>query len=127
MADLSAPSQELMWDFKAAGLENLQINGHLALVSPADTRIPLEEAVSYCLSRHEIDQERLNNIQENYGEALAAAGFSQAEFDELLALKQARDDYLKANPARVRDVMEVFTDSLLFVRGQKPKLPNQST
>lgn len=59
-------------------------------------------------------------MQENYGEELAAAGFSQAEFAELIEWKRDRDDYLKADPARVREVMEVYTDALLFVRGKKP-------
>ena len=119
-ADLSAPNQELLWDFKTAGLEDVQINGHLILVSPGDARIPLEDAAAYALSRHEIEQERLNNMQEQYGEELAEAGFSRAEFGELMALKSARDDYLKADSARVLEVMEVYTDPLLIVRGTKP-------
>lgn len=119
-ADLSALSQELLWDFKAAGLEDVQINGHLALISPGDSRLTLEEATSYAYTRHELEQKRLANMQKNHGEELAAAGFSQAEFAELIELKRARDDYLKADPVRIREVMEVYTDALLFIRGTKP-------
>ncbi len=119
-ADLSAPNQELMWDFKTAGLENLQINGHLILVSPGDSRIPLAEAAEYAQLRHEIDRERLENIWREYGDELNEAGISTAEYEELMALRAARDDYLQADPARVREVMEVYTDPFLFVKGVKP-------
>lgn len=119
-ADLSAPNQELLWDFKTAGLENLQINGHLILVSPGDSRIPLEEAAEYARVRREIDRERLENIWRDYGDEMNEAGFSTAEYEELMALRAARDDYLRANPARVREVMEVHTDPLLFIKGAKP-------
>lgn len=112
--------------FRAAGLQDVQINGHLILVSPGDSRIPLEDAVPYTLSRHEIERERLENMREQYGEELAEAGFSQAEFRELMELKSARDDYLKADPERVREVMEVYTDPLLIARGTKP-LPSSAT
>lgn len=122
-ADLSAPSQELVWDFKAAGLVDVQINGHLILVSPGDSRLTLAEAAAYAFTRHEVEQERLTNMQENYGQELAAAGFSQAEFAELIELKRARDEYLRANPESVREVMEVYTDPLLFVRGTKQGHP----
>lgn len=125
-ADLSAPSQELLWDFKAAGLADVQINGHLILVSPGDLRLPLAEAAAYTYTRHEIEQERLADMQKNYGEELAAAGFSPAEFVELIELKRARDDYLRADPERVREVMEVYTDPLLFVRGTKQSHPPQA-
>ncbi len=118
-ADLSAVNQDLLWEFKAAGLEEVQINGHLTLVSPGDARIPLEEAADYALARHEVIWERMEETREKYGDELAEAGFSKAEFEELMELKRARDEYLKADPARVREVMEVYTDSLLFVRGRK--------
>jgi len=119
-ADLSAPNQELLWDFKTAGLENVQINGHLILVSPGDARIPLADAVAYTLARHEIERERLENMWEQYGKELAETDFSPAEFGELMELKRARDNYLKTDPTRVREVMEVYTDPLLIVRGTKP-------
>jgi len=121
-ANLNVPSQELLWDFKNAGLEEVQINGHLILVSPGDARIPLAEAAAYVQARHEIEWERLENMQQ-YAEELADAGFSQAEFAELMELKRARDDYLEADPARIREVMEVYTDPLILVRGTKPKRP----
>lgn len=114
-------NQDLLWEFKAAGLENVQINGHLPLVSPGDARLSDEEAAAYALARHEIAWERLNNLWTKYGDELAAAGFSQAEFDELRELKLRRDEYLRADPTRVREVMEVYTDPLLMVQGTKPK------
>lgn len=113
-------NQDLAWEFKAAGLEEIQVNGHLTLVSPGDSRIPFEEAIGYALARHEMAMERVLEMQEKYGPELAEAGFSQADFEELLELKQARDGYLKADPSRVREVMEVYTDTLIIVRGIKP-------
>lgn len=126
-ADLSIANQELLWEFKAAGLEDVQINGHLTLVSPGDARLPLAEAAAYALTRHEMERERLTNMQAQHGAELAEAGFSQAEFEELLELKRARDHYLQADPERVRQVMEVYTDALLIVRGRKLPPPQQWT
>lgn len=113
-------NQDLAWEFKGAGLVEIQVNGHLTLVSPGDTRIPLKEAIDYTLARHEIALDRVLEMQEKYGPALAEAGFSPAEFDELIELKQARDTYLKADPSRVREIMEVYTDTLIIVKGIKP-------
>lgn len=118
--DTSLLNQELLWEFKAVGLEQVQIEGHLILVSPGDTRIPLDDAISYTLARHEITWGWLTNLQQNHGNELAKAGFSPAEFEELMDLKCARDDYLRADPTRIREVMEVYTDALLIVQGTKP-------
>ncbi|MGD2050451.1 MAG: hypothetical protein PVH03_13190 [Chloroflexota bacterium] len=118
--DTNLLNQELLWEFKAVGLERVQIEGHLTLVSPGDARIPLADAVSYTLARHEINWDWLMNLQENHGDALAKAGFSQAEFEELMELKRVRDEYLRADPTRIREVMEVYTDALLIAQGTKP-------
>ena len=119
-ADLSVANQELLWEFAAAGLEEVQINGHLTLISPGDARIPLQEAGDYALARHAIEQERLENMRTRHGDELAVAGFSRVEFEELIELKRQRYEYLKADPTRVREVMEVYTDALLIVRGKRP-------
>jgi hypothetical protein len=111
---------DLVWQFKAAGLQDVQINGHLSLVSPGDSRIPLEEGAAYALARQEKELAGLVRMREEHGEELAADGFSPAEFDELIALKRARYEYLQADPTRVREVMEVFSEPLLIVRGTKP-------
>lgn len=118
--DLSRVSQDLFWEFRAAGLVDLQINGHLILVSPGDSRIPEADAIAYALARHEINRESYAERQEKHGDELDQAGFSHAEFRELMSLLQAREAYLQTDPARVRQVMEVFTDELLIVRGAKP-------
>ena len=62
----------------------------------------------------------LIGMQEKHGEQLAQDGFSQAEFEELIALKRARLAYLQDDPARVRQVMEVFSEPVIIVRGTRP-------
>lgn len=118
-ADLTTPTQALAWQFRQAGLEDVVVNGHLAVVSPGDGRFSLEEAAEYARARHERDWERLCGLWEQHAAALIAVGFSQAEYDELLALTTERDSYLQTEPAKVREVMEVYTDPLLIVRGRK--------
>lgn len=58
----------------------------------------------------------------------ARAGYFQGECQEM-ALRHAYrpetdnapvTDYLQADPERVRQVMEVYTDALLIVQGTKP-------
>lgn len=118
--DHSILNLDLVWQFKAAGLQDVQINGHLELTCPGDARIPVEEGAAYLLASRQNELESLARWREKHGEELAAAGFSQAEFDELIALKRARYEYLQGDPARVREVMEVFTEPLLIVRGTRP-------
>jgi hypothetical protein len=123
-ADLSAVNQELVWEFRTAGLEQVQIEGHLTLVSPGDDRIPLEDGIPYALARHKAALKRVIDMQKKHGAELAAAGFSQDEFEELIALKRARYEHLRADPGRFKEVMEVYTDALLIVRGTKPQAPH---
>ena len=118
--DHSIVNQDVLWLFKTAGLENVQINGHLALVSPGDDRIPVEAGAAYAIAVHQKDLEVLGRQQKEYGEELAEVGFSKAEFDELMELKRVRLAYLQDDPARVREVMEVFTEPFLIVRGTRP-------
>ena len=97
----------------------MQIDGHLSLVSPGDTRIPLEEAIAYAFEQHEATRQRLTSRWEQYGDALVRGGFSQADYDELMALRSKREAYLKEDPSRVREVLEVYTDPIQIVRGTK--------
>jgi hypothetical protein len=120
--DHSILNLDLLWQFKAAGLQGVEINGNLKLFSPGDERVPVEEGAAYALDRHQKLIERITRWREEHGEELAAAGFSPAEFEELIALKRARHEYLQRDPARVREVMEVFTDPHLIVRGTRPPL-----
>lgn len=110
---------DLLWQFKTAGLQDVQINGQLALVSPGDARIPLEDGAAYALARQQKELEGLIKMRQEHGEELAADGFSRAEFDELIALKRARYEYLQANPFCIGEVLEVFAEPLLIVRGTK--------
>ena len=117
--DHNVLTQELVWQFRAAGLQEVQVNGHLALVSPGDARIPVEEGAAYALARQQKELAALIRTRDQHGQELAENGFSLAEFDELIALKQARYEYLQGDPARVREAMEVFAEPLLIVRGVK--------
>ena len=118
--DHSILNLDLLWHFKAAGLEDVQINGHLSLASPGDSRISDEEAAAYALTRQKKELDKLISMREKDGEELAADGFSLADFDELIALKQARYEHIKNNPARVKEVMEVFAEPLIMIKGVKP-------
>lgn len=111
---------DLLWQFQVAGLEEVEINGHLVLVSPGDTRIPAEVGQTYALARHEREIQGLLDMWEQYGGVLREAGFGQDEFDELVALKRARYENLQNDPMRVRQVMEVFTEPLMIIRGRVP-------
>lgn len=118
-ADLTSLTQELAWEFRQAGLQEIAVNGHLATVSPGDDRLPLAEAIEYALARRAKEWERLQGMWGQHAAPMVAAGFSQAEFAELTALVQARDAYLQADPRRVREVMAVYTHALFMVRGRK--------
>ncbi len=119
-ADHNILNLDILWHFKAAGLLDVQINGHLALVSPGDARISAEEGTAYALARQQKELSGLIRMHQKHGQKLATEGFSLAEFDELIALKQARYDYIQANPTHVAEVMEVFSEPLLIVQGKKP-------
>ena len=111
---------DLLWHFKAAGLDDVQINGHLILVSPGDARIPMEEGQAYAVARYEQEIQGLKDLWATHSETLIEAGASQAEFEELLDLKEARYEYLQGDPERVRQVMEVSPEPLMILRGTKP-------
>lgn len=98
---------DLVWQFTAAGLQDVQINGHMKMVSPGDARVSVDEAAAYALATHRHALRRLERISEEHGEELAAVGFSEEELKELIDLKRARYDYLEKNPDCVREVMEV--------------------
>jgi hypothetical protein len=110
---------DLAWEFRNAGLQDVQVNGHLALVSPGDDRLSVEEGAAYALARHQTEVDGIERMRREHGDRLAKDGFSHTEFDELIELKRARIDYIRDNHARVRQVMEVFPEPLLIVRGRK--------
>ncbi|MCP4424605.1 MAG: hypothetical protein GY803_08950 [Chloroflexi bacterium] len=112
-------NMDLLWQFKNAGLQDVQINGHMALISPGDSRMPVDEGAAYALARHKKELDGLVKMQQEHGEKLITEGFSQAEFDELLTLKRERLAYLQGDPARVREVLEAFSEPLLIVQGRK--------
>lgn len=120
--DAGVLNQDVLWLFRNAGLENVQVNGHLALMSPGDDRIPAEMGAAYALARVEKELDGLVWQHKEYGEELAALGFSIDEFNELLELKRERLEYLKRDPMRVQEVMEVFTEPYLIVRGTRPPI-----
>lgn len=113
-------SQDLFWQFKNAGLKEVQINGHLVVVSPGDARIPIEEGAAYALARNETELNKLIKMREKHGAQLAQDGFSETEFDELISLKQKRYEFLREDPSRVRDMMEVFNQPIFIIRGTRP-------
>jgi hypothetical protein len=113
---------DLMWHFTHTGLEDVQINGHLALVSPGDVRLSVATGAAYALARRHKELHALIRMRENHGEELDAAGFSVAEFDELIDLKRARGEYLQHNPDAAREAMEVFSESLIILQGKKPAM-----
>jgi SAM-dependent methyltransferase len=113
-------NQDLVWQFRAVGLEDVRVDGHLMLVSPGDDRVDTDEGAAYAVGMHRRSLRWLEGWRRDHAAELADAGFSEAEFDELLTLKRARLAYLLEDAERVREVMEVVTDPLLIVRGRKP-------
>jgi hypothetical protein len=113
-------NQDLLWQFRNEGLEDVHIHGYLTLFSTGDDRIPVEDGQAYALASYETVLDRVRRWRRDHGEELAAAGFSEAEFEELIALKEARIAYLKEDPARVREIMEVYSDPLIFIKGRRP-------
>jgi len=111
---------DLVWLFQAAGLLEVQLNAHLSLVAPGEARFSTEEGAAYALARQKKELTGLIDMRQEHGPTLAENGFSPAEFEQLIALKQARYDYLQADPARVKAVMEVFSEPFLIVKGVKP-------
>lgn len=113
-------NQDLVWEFREAGLADIRVDGHLMLLSPGDDRLSIEEGAAYAVGMHRMSLRWLGEWRELYGDELAAAGFGRDEFDELIELRRARLDYLLADAGRVREVMEVYTDPLVVVRGTRP-------
>lgn len=113
-------SQDVVWHFRDAGLADVRVDGHLALVSPGDERIPLEAAAALARTRHERDLVEAQRLRREHGDELAEAGFDDAAFEELLDMKRARLAYVAEDPQRVRRIMEVFTEPYLIVRGHVP-------
>jgi len=119
-ADHRIVSLSLVSRYKEEGLEDIEVNGHLILTAPGDSRIPAEEGADYTLFRQKKELDRLINGRREHGEQIAADGFSLADYDELIELEQARYDYLKANPEMVREVMHVSALPIMIIKGRRP-------
>ena len=113
-------NQEVVWHFRQAGLDDLRVHGHLAVTAPGTDDVPVSEAAAYLMRTYELDIARIRETRAEHGEALAKHGFGAADFERLLAWKQARVDALRADPDRVRDAMEVYAEPMLFIRGTVP-------
>lgn len=113
-------SADVFPEFRRAGLVDVQLNGHLAAVSPSDSRLDSDEAVRYSLARSRSDLKKLIETRDNHGEQLESDGFPQHEFAELIALKRQHHADLEANPYRVLEMGQVFNFPLLIMRGTHP-------
>ncbi|MEJ2357614.1 MAG: class I SAM-dependent methyltransferase [Deinococcales bacterium] len=118
--DHTVVNQDIVWHFRQAGLLDVRVNGHLAVVAPGDDRIAPDEGVDFSIAMHEAELARLRDQRRRYGAELAAGGFSTAEFDELLEYETARLGRLREHPNAVKETMEVYTEPMLIVRGTVP-------
>lgn len=115
--------QDLAWHFRDAGLQDIQVNGHLATVSPGDDRLPHDEAQAYALERMERDVVGLQQRWAAHAIELDRAGFAEADYLELLQLAEARISAARSDPSRALRAMEVRVEAMLFVRGTVPLAP----
>jgi SAM-dependent methyltransferase len=122
--DHDVVNQDIVWHFRQAGLLDVRVHGHLAVVAPGDDALGLGEGVDFALAVQEAELVRLREQRAAYGAELAAEGFSEEQFDELLELKGARLAQLRERPESVRETMEVYTEPLLIVRGTVPAGPD---
>jgi SAM-dependent methyltransferase len=122
--DHGVVNQDIVWHFRQAGLLDVRVHGHLAVVAPGDDALGLGEGVDFALAVQEAELVRLREQRAAYGAELAAEGFSEEQFDELLELKGARLAQLRERPESVRETMEVYTEPLLIVRGTVPAGPD---
>lgn len=118
--DHDVVSQDVLWHFRAVGLEDVRVDGHLAVVAPGDDRIPVEEAAAYAAALYELDLKRLRSRRDEHGRELAENGFTEEDFEELIALKTARLEALQDEPHRVREVMEAYAEPMLILHGKVP-------
>jgi SAM-dependent methyltransferase len=121
--DHSVVNQDIVWHVRHSGLLDVRVNGHLAVVSPGDDRIDPDEGVDFAVAMQEAELLRLEDQRREYGESLAAAGFPDEDFEELIVLKRDRLEAVRARPGAVRETMEVYSEPLLIVRGTVPPAP----
>lgn len=114
-------NQDIVWHFRQAGLLDVQVNGHLAVVAPGDDRIGRGEGVEFSLAVQEVELARLEAQRLEHGAELADGGFPEGDFDELISLKRARLVRLRERPDALREVMEVYAEPMLMVRGTVPE------
>lgn len=119
--DHTIVNQEVGWHFRQAGLQDLHINGHVAVSSPGDDRISVSEAAEFALAMHRTSMERLERQRAEHSAELAAAGFPREDFDELLDLMTVRAERIQRDPSLVREAMEIWVEPLLIIRGTVPE------
>lgn len=120
--DHGVVNQDIVWHFRQAGLVDVHVNGHLAVVAPGDDRIAPGEGVDFSVAMQEAELTRLESQRREHGAELAAGGFSEADFEELIELKRSRLARLRERPGAVRETMEVYTEPMLIVRGTVPSV-----
>ena len=121
--DHDVVNQDIVWHFRQAGLVDVRVHGHLAVVAPGDDALAPGEGADFALAVQEAELARLEGQHATYGAELAAAGFSEERFGELLELKRARLAQLRERPGSVHETMEVYAEPLLLVRGTVPPAP----
>ena len=124
--DHSVLVADVFSDFMESGLSDIEVNGHLATVSPSDARFDRQEAGRYALAQSREDLSKLERIRQRHGEELEASGFTRASFDELIALKRERHAYMAEDPARVLDMGEVISKPLMIIKGTVPEEPGRT-
>ena len=113
-------SADVFPQFSKLGLVDIEINGHLGVVSPSDSRLNPSDAAAYSVARSQKDLDALTRLWDRHVDELDSDGFPREEFDELITLTQDRHEYLTANPHRSRQMGEVFSQPLLIMRGTRP-------
>ena len=113
-------SADVFPQFSKLGLVDIEINGHLGVVSPSDSRLDPSDAAAYSVARSQKDLDTLTRLWDRHVDELDSDGFPREEFGELITLTQDRHEYLTADPYRSRHMGEVFSQPLLIMRGTRP-------
>jgi hypothetical protein len=119
--DHAVLSADVFPQFSQMGLVEIEINGHLGVVSPSDSRMDPSDAAEYSVARSQKELDTLTRLRDRHADELNADGFTHGEFVELLQLTKERHEYLRADPLRSRRMGEVFSQPLLIMRGTRPQ------
>lgn len=114
-------NQEVAWHFREVGLEDVRVRGHLSVSAPGGDDVSVEEGAAHLQRTYDLEMANIRRIRTEHGAELAGNGFADDAFDRLLRWKQARVDALRADPERVREVMEVYAEPMLLIRGTVPR------